>query len=630
MPHRKISWGGMKARGMFITICWAPLLAVLVALTCARGSRAEGSAAEAHRRFLLLYSAHSTLAANIEATSGITEVLDAAIASDYEVYAEYRDVRRFPGPEFDRRFADDILVKYRDFPFDAILTFGLPALNFTLEHRTEFAPGVPVIFGGVATSALKDFDLPEDVHGVSSALQVKGTLALARALQPNARHAVIFTGSGEFDEWWRARIQKELAGVPGIKFDYVSDLTLEEFQQVAAGLDRDTILIILTIFEDAAGRHFIPANAAALIAERASTPTYTVYSTYVGRGALGGQVETFKDIGASMAELALQIASDDVDASIISLVPSRFIVDWRQMKRFGLDVDLLPQGTELLFHNPSAWEKYRSQILIAMAVIVMQSGTIAALAMQARRRRKAEMEAASRRLELAHLSRIAQLGELSGALAHELNQPLTSILANAEAGAQVISRDPPDMEEVAAILGEIAEDDRRAAGIITDLRRLMAKGEVDLELLDLNKVVSATIRLMRSELIVRGVQVEARAQRGELLVRGNMAQLEQVLLNLMLNAADSMAKQAPEMRNLTIETSLRENGWRELSVRDRGQGVPAELNGTPFRPFATSKPQGLGLGLSICRTIAQSHGGTIAFDDAVTDGARIVLALPPP
>jgi C4-dicarboxylate-specific signal transduction histidine kinase len=300
------------------------------------------------------------------------------------------------------------------------------------------------------------------------------------------------------------------------------------------------------------------------------------------------------------------------------------------MERFGLDLDLLPPGALVEHYDPSAWERYRLQILLASAVILAQSATIAGLALQGRRRRIAEREVAARRVELAHMSRVAQLGELSGAVAHELNQPLTSILANAEVGLQLARRDPADLEEIAAILKDIAEDDRRAAAIIVELRRLMAKGETSLEPLDLNEVVDATVLLARSEFLVRQVSVALDLARGELAVLGSRPQLKQVVLNLLLNAADAMADQPPAFRRVVVATRARQDGWRELRVQDAGPGLAPAVADDPFRPFATTKPGGLGLGLSICRTIVEAHGGTLGFDRDRGEGATVILALPPP
>jgi C4-dicarboxylate-specific signal transduction histidine kinase len=158
----------------------------------------------------------------------------------------------------------------------------------------------------------------------------------------------------------------------------------------------------------------------------------------------------------------------------------------------------------------------------------------------------------------------------------------------------------------------------------------MAHGETNFAEIELNDVVAATIRLVQSELLVRKVAVEAALARHDLPVRGNRAQIQQVILNLLLNAADAMAEQAAGTRRVTLATRLREDGWRELAVRDHGPGLAPEITADPFRPFATTKATGLGLGLSICRSIVDSHGGTLDFDRSVPVGARVILALPPP
>lgn len=587
------------------------------------------ASADTHRRFLLIYSAHSTLVANVEVTAGIFSVFDEALGADYEAYAEYRDDQRFPGPEADRAFLREMGVKYRGKPFDGILVLGPFALQFALEHRADLDLDAVVVAGGITHATLEGIDLAPEVHAVVSDFSVPGTLALARKLQPTAERVVVMTGSAAFDRSWRDRARRELAGERGIAIDYVSDLTIAGFEDAAAAFDRDTILMILSIFEDADGAQFTPVNAAERIAARSAAPAYAVYDTYIGRGVVGGEVQRFRDVGAAMAEAVLRLANGET-VERLSEPAARPVVDWRQMERFGLDRRLLPANAVLEFHDPSIWERYRTQILLAATIILIQSATIAGLVVQGRRRRSAEREMAARRVELAHMSRVVQLGELSGAVAHELNQPLTSILANAEAGAQLIARDPVDLGEIAAILADIAEDDRRAAGIIVELRRLMARDEAQFEQVDLNDVALATARLLQSELLVREVAVETELFPGALPVRGSRAQLKQVLQNLMLNAADAMADQPPGTRRMTVTSELRADGWRELAVRDNGPGLAAEIADDPFRPFATTKATGLGLGLSICRTIAKAHGGGLAFDETVDRGARAVLTLPSP
>jgi hypothetical protein len=378
------------------------------------------------------------------------------------------------------------------------MVVGPGALGFWSDHLPDLRE-VPLVFGGVRAESVARETLPVDAKGVVSGFDLLQTLDLARRLQPDARRLVVLSGSSEFDRSCEATARADLAGrTPGLEVTYVSGLSLDRFRAAARDLDSDTILLILTVFEDAEGRTFIPRDAAAAIAAVSGAPSYSVYSSFIGAGVVGGYVQTFTSIGETMARLAAQTLSGEAPVETVVAPSADAVVDWRQIQRWGMDPGLLPPGTQRLFYEPSAWERYRLQIAVAAAVILLQSATIAALFIQDRRRRRIAEERAAELLERAHLSRTSQLGALSGALAHELNQPLTAILANAEAGVQLLTKEPPDLDELGAILSDISEDDRRAAGIITQMRRLLTRGEARLEDVDLNEVVAATVALARS------------------------------------------------------------------------------------------------------------------------------------
>jgi len=580
-------------------------------------------------RILLVFGDHNTLPANVRALAGAESVFRDALQDGYELFVEYRNSQRFPGEDADRLFADELRRRYGSMHLDTVLALGRSALVYAIANRDDLGDDTPVVFGGMPEGSIDEAGLPMGFHGSVSAFPVARTVELARNLQPQARRVVIFAGSSPFDQGWKARVDDALADLTGIEKEFVTGLTLAEFRERAASLDPSTILLILTIYQDAASQVFTPVNAATQIAETSGAPTYSVIETFIGQGILGGVVEKYEDIGAGAAKLALDLMNGATDLPKVTVGSTRPLLDWRQLQRYGLDPANVPAGTETLFRELSAWERYRSEILVAFAIIIAQSATIAALILQARRKRAAEQEASERRLELAHVSRVSQMGELSGALAHELNQPLTSVLANAEAGIQLLAKDPPDLDEIAAILHDIAEDDRRAARIISELRRLMSKGEVDFQVIDLTETVIAAIALVGGGLSRKGVVIEAPSASSPLPVRGNRAQIMQVVINFLFNATEAVAGQPPERQRVQVTTRLRPDGWRELSVSDQGSGLPEQI-GDPFRPFATTKAQGLGLGLSICRSIADAHGGTLAFDKSVTRGARIVLALPAP
>jgi PAS domain S-box-containing protein len=242
-------------------------------------------------------------------------------------------------------------------------------------------------------------------------------------------------------------------------------------------------------------------------------------------------------------------------------------------------------------------------------------------------RRRAEREIATQRSELAHLGRVALLGELSGALAHELNQPLAAILANARAAQRMLGRDNIDIAEFRAILDDIVSDDRRAGAVIQRVRALIRKDETELQPVPPNDIVSEVLELAHSDLIQRGVVVSTRLAPSLPEVQADRVQIQQVLLNLIVNACDAVAENPPEGRVLVIRTASRGSAVR-ISVSDNGTGILTQPIDDVFEPFVTSKQHGLGLGLAICRSIIDAHGGRMWAVNNRDGGATFNVLLP--
>ncbi|HEY4592668.1 MAG TPA: MASE1 domain-containing protein [Thermoanaerobaculia bacterium] len=243
-------------------------------------------------------------------------------------------------------------------------------------------------------------------------------------------------------------------------------------------------------------------------------------------------------------------------------------------------------------------------------------------------RKQAELAARLHQQELAHLTRVAMLGELSGTLAHELNQPLTAILSNAQAGQRLLAREPVDLAEVRDILHDIAEDDRRAGEVIKRLRAMLKKDEVKSLPLDLNELVEEVIDFSHSDLITRNVALTVELAPALPPVLGDRVQLQQVLLNLVLNACEAMKAKPTWERRLTMATAPDADDGVRVSVVDRGTGIPADELERVFEPFFTTKEHGLGLGLSICRSIVAAHGGRLWASNNENGGATFHLTLP--
>ena len=242
-------------------------------------------------------------------------------------------------------------------------------------------------------------------------------------------------------------------------------------------------------------------------------------------------------------------------------------------------------------------------------------------------RKLAEAEALRRQTELAHVARVSTMGELVASIAHELNQPLGAIQTNAAAAELLLDRNPPDLKDLRAILADIRKDDLRASEVIRRIHAMLRKDEREWQPLNVNSVVEDVLRIIRSEAVMRKTVITTDL-RGVPLIQGDEIQLQQVLVNLVINGIEAMANEPPEKRELTVRTACNGENMVEVAVVDSGPGIPPDKLPLVFEPFFTTKANGLGMGLSITRTIIETHRGRVSAENNQAGGATFRFALP--
>jgi C4-dicarboxylate-specific signal transduction histidine kinase len=230
------------------------------------------------------------------------------------------------------------------------------------------------------------------------------------------------------------------------------------------------------------------------------------------------------------------------------------------------------------------------------------------------------------RRQVWHTDRVASTGAISGSLAHEICQPLSAILNNAQAGLRFLDHEQVDLTEIREILHDIVRDDKRAAAIINGLRAMLQQQETPHADLDLAQAIEEVLELLHSELIRHGVEVVRHLDPG-LTVRANKTQIQQVLLNLIINAQEAMTEKPQGQRRLLVRAA-RADGKAQVSVSDTGVGIAKDMLDRIFEGFYTTKPQGLGVGLEVCRSIMESHRGAIWAEANPEGGATLHLSLP--
>ena len=717
----------------------------------------DSRAAEPRRRVLLLHSFNYSF----PATSLIAEAARKRLVerwSSVEIDAEFLDLARNTEPAHALRVATFVRDKYSQHPPDLVITLGSAAFPFVVKYR-HFIPDVPIVFTSISPQTYSALPTPPKLTGIITEFDLAKTLLLAERLQPEARRLFVVAGSGETDRRWQP-VARKVIDEHGGKFEttFLFGLPYSELVVKLSQIPSDAIVIVLTVFADGDGKTFVPAQVAGELAALSPAPLYGPYDTFIGKGSVGGFVETFESVGTAAAEMAIEIMEGRDPATLQPRTnpAQNYRVDYRALQRWGLSEKNLPPDTEVLFKSPTIWNHYRGTVLAALLVVGLQTVLVVSLLFQRRRRRRvenllkdseermtfaataaniglwqidrntgelwgtehcrvlfglagdtlltreallsrvhpddfetakaamrntaqpaqstfsdvrvvlpnnevrwirmrarsyqegdgesgqrggifvditdqksAEAETALQRVEIEHLMRVSVLGELSGSIAHEINQPLTAILSNAQAALHLLARKSPDLAEVRDALQDIVQEDNRAGEVIHRLRGLLKKGERKMEHFNINDLVRSTVSLLNSELIGRDISLRLDLDHAPFLARGDSVQLQQVLLNLVMNAMDAMASTPIAQRSIQIATRASQAGMVDILVKDNGHGLRAKETGRVFEPFYTTKSHGLGLGLALCSTIIQAHDGKLTLvNDERGGGAIAKFSLP--
>jgi signal transduction histidine kinase len=587
-------------------------------------------AAEGEAHVLVLNGADPYLPVTLAIDKAIRANLSSEMDRRVAFFAESLDAQRFSQATLEPELVALFAKKYHELRIDVVVAVSEPALEFFEQHGEQLWPGARVVFAGFPVDDLEPSALPPGATGVLASFDVRGTIDIARRLQPRAHRIIVVSGTSEFDRRAEAQAQAVLskADTP-IPVEYLTGLPLPELVARVAAEPSDSIVIYVAQFRDRDGRPYTPREVLRAIAKTSGAPVYGPSETYLSFGAVAGSVESYATQGRLVAEQVRRaLAGRPPDPSQIMLeTPSGCVADERALRRWSLDPGRLPSGCEIRFADVPVWRQYWWQIVLVLAIIAAQASLLVALLAQRRQRRLAEQAEQGHRAALTRASRLALAGELTGAIAHEINQPLGAILSNADAGDLMLDSGTDQRDELRAILADIRRDDLRASEVIQRLRDLLGGQKLERKEFDLNEAVNDLESIMRAEAKRRSVTLDIRCAPESIAIMGDRIQIQQVLINLVLNAMDAVAD-LPEARRTIVVSVARGESGAVLSVRDRGQGIAPEHRAKVFESFFSTKRNGMGLGLSISRTIVEAHGGRIWVDRAANEGTLFGVELP--
>ncbi len=529
----------------------------------------------------------------------------------------------------DRPFIEYLRTYYAKKPPDLIVSIGAPAAVFVQRYRRELFPGAPMLLTAVEQRRVD----PASLASTDTVAAVNGDLIsfmehLLRVL-PGTQTVVYVNGSSPSEKFWRQEITRVLKPYENrISFVWSSELSFETMLERAASLPPRSVIVWQLLNVDAAGISHEGDSALNRMRAAANAPIFTYQGAYFGDRVVGGPMYSVQEVSQAAASVAMRILRGE-NPSSIKAEPIGFArpkYDWREMERWGISEGQLPPESEINFRPPTPWQQYRWSILGILATVLLQAGLIWWLVYEHRRRAHAEIQSRNAMAELAQMNRLETAGQLSASIAHEINQPITGIILKASAALRWLSAGNSNENKVRDLLTDIVSAGQRAGDIVAGVRAMFKKGTSAKAAINLNNLINTVLALLQLDLQKEGVRVETQLDQQLPPVMGDAVQLQQVILNLIVNATDAM--RAGEPRVLKVQSRGTVSGTVQVAIEDSGTGINADDMNRIFDPLFTTKTSGMGMGLSICRSIIEEHGGKIHVLNATSRGAIFEFELP--
>ena len=512
-------------------------------------------------------------------------------------------------------FVEYLRATFAKRPLDLIVSVGAPAARFVQRHRQKLFATTPMVLMAVDERRVQYSSLTSNDTVVAVRINYLAAVENILKVLPDTKDVTVVVGTSPVEKFWKEAIGKELEPLADrIRLSWTDHLSFEEFLKQARTLPPNSAIFWELMIVDAAGVVHEGGTALSRLHAVANAPIFSYDESFFGREIVGGPLLLVADSSRQTAAVAARILNGE-KAGEIRVPPVQFaspMFDWREMQRWGIGENRLPPGSQIYFRDPTLWSQYRWLLILIASVILTEAALIIGLLYEHRRRRVAEVQSFQRMSELAHLNRLATAGELSASIAHEVKQPLAAMVAQSGAAMRWLAQKTPNLAEARAALGKIQVAGDRASQVVENLRSMFRKESSERRPLDVNSLIENVLGLTRREAQKHGVEVQVSLFEGPMPeISGDQAQLEQVFLNLVMNAIEAMGSSTGGVRTLEIKSAASDTGDVLVTVADSGPGVPVEKFDKIFDAFFTTKPEGMGMGLSICRSIVDAHGGRL-------------------
>ena len=560
--------------------------------------------------------------------------LDRQWSEPIDLYETSLAIPRFSDENKESEFKESQFTGYIhslfvDRQLDLIVTIGAPAAEFAQRNRARLFPTTPLLFGILEQRRVPPASLTANDTVLAASVDQIAIVENILRVRPETTHVAVVIGNSPVEKYWLGQLQETFQSFRDrVAFTWFNELSFADMEKRVVALPPRSAIYFFLLAIDAAGVPHEEQKALSRLNAVSNSPIFSFSDSFFGHGIVGGPLISVQDYSRQTANIAVRLlrgeAPSDLRMPPVGLSTPKF--DWREMQRWGIPEGRLPSGSEIHFRDPTAWEQYRLQIIAICAALLAQAALVGWLFYEIGRRKRAEIQSRSSMAELTYMDRRASAEQRSAALAHEVNQPLAGIAARASAALRWLRMEKPDLEKIQTALESIVAASHRASDIIASVRAMFKKEPSERVPTDINQIILTVLSIVRVELQQHSVDLQTQLNEHLPTVLGDKVQLQQVVLNLVMNAVEAM--QSVQHRLLKVQIDQTNPGIVRVSIEDTGTGVDPSNLDRIFKPYFTTKANGMGMGLVICRSIIEDHDGRIWVSPRTNGGSIFQFELP--
>ena len=621
---------------LFVPFLRTVFISVLILLFLSGKTFGHQSEVSKEKNILIFFAQSPSTPAYRILLDGIRQKLDEEYGESYYLHTEYLELERFPKGEYPEERFDLYNSKYQRIKLDLLICIGVEIVPTIKNYASKQILSLPVVSVDFDLSGYgfhNEITLNDKTVTIGLKLNINRSITEILKLLPETSAIYFLCGIGKTDSIFSFMSEKEAAKLKGkMKITFFTNISMDEVLRKVRHLPENSLVILSSFTTDSRHIPYFNYESTRLISKASNAPVIAYTDMGFGVGALGGYFLSFEKVAGIAGESSIKILNG-TDPKTIRIEEAdyyEYAYDWRELKRLHIENSrLIPKESKVLFKETDLITTYGWQILFVLIFVILETILIVLLFRANRRQKefmkqKAEAEILYR--ELIREERLLRMAELTASLSHELNQPLTAILYSAQAGKRFLKSGKLDPAQANEIFENIIEDDKRAGSIITSVRSLMKSGNRDMETFNIEEVIQDTVAIYHSEALQNKIRIKVSQHQKPIFVSGDRIQLQQVLLNLFTNAARAMKNTDTDKKIIEINQQTY-HGSVTVKVRDYGTGVSADMKDKLFKPFITDHKSGLGIGLSISRSIIERHSGTIKAENMEDGGAKFSFTL---